>query len=157
MRLLSDVRLRRLAWAALNAFGLAALLAVDWLTRPSGQSFMAPSAGALWLSVGLGVALGAAGAAQERYLLRHRRDFLLAFARAPLRERLSWGLQRTNLWLGGWFLALLLALAVGCYLSGVFVLPVVYAANAVLFAFNGRRAAQFAAEARRQTEEQPQP
>jgi hypothetical protein len=93
----------RLVWAAGSAAVTAACVAADWrLREQTGSSFMAPSVVALDLSIVLGAVLGVAGSLWERYLFRHQREFLLAFHRAPLGERLRWVYQRRNLLLNGW-------------------------------------------------------
>jgi hypothetical protein len=123
---------------------------LDWLLGDrAGQSFLAPRATDLWLSVALGMALGAATMLWERYQLRSQRGHLLAFHQAPLRDRLSWSFQRTNLLQGGWIVLAQLALLGWCYFSGVFVLPALFAMNAVHFAGNRRLAGEFNEELRR--------
>jgi len=139
----------RLAWSAGTAAAAAALVGIDWLLRRGGHDGLAPSAAMLWLSLSLGAVLGAAAALWERHQLRNRRDFLLAFHRAPLRERLSWRYQKTNLIAGGWLLLAVLALLGWCAFCRVFVLPALFAMNAVQFAANRRLAGRFDEDLRR--------
>jgi hypothetical protein len=139
----------RLAWSAGTALAAAALLGADWLLRRGGHAALAPSAAALWISVSLGAALGAAAALWERYLFGNRRGFLLAFHRAPLSERLRWRYQKTNLLVSGWLLLAVLALIGWCVHSGAFVLPALFALNAVQFAANSRSAGRFNEELQR--------
>lgn len=139
----------RLAWCAGSVLAFTAIVGIDWLLRSAGgKTFMAPTTAALWLSVALGAILGALAALWERHLLHARRSHLLAFHRAPLGERLSWRLQKVNLLLSGWLVLALLILIGWCVFAGVFVLPALFAANAVQFAFNRRLAAEFSDELR---------
>jgi len=140
----------RIAWSVGSAVVLVSFVAADWVWRSGSQSFLAPSAAALWLSVALGLALGGMTALWERYLFLNQRDYLLAFLRASLWERLSWHHLKSNLLLNGWLILSLLALLGGCFVSGVFVLPPLLAVNAVTYAFNGRLAGQFNEELRQQ-------
>jgi hypothetical protein len=140
----------RIVWSAGAAVATAVMVGADWLLRSGGgRSFLAPSAADLWLSVALGLALGGAAALWERYLLSNQRGHLRAFHRAPLRERLAWHHQRTNLLLNGWLVVALLALIGWCVAWGVFVLPALLAVNAAQFACNARLAGRFDEELRR--------
>ena len=56
---------------------------------------------------------------------------------------------RENLRLNGWVIVSLLALIGGCVLAGVFVIPAIFATNAVEFAFNNKLAARVGEELRR--------
>jgi hypothetical protein len=121
-------------WAAVNGVATVSLAGADWLGRAwGGGSFMAPTLGLLWLSIALGGALGAAGLTAAWLMPQAQREFTAEFGRLPLRERLLWRYQRRNLLYHGWFLLLLLGLIGWCWHSAVFVLPAIFAANAVLF------------------------
>jgi hypothetical protein len=142
----------RLTWSAVMAVATALLVGLDWALRSTaGQNFMAARASDLWLSVALGVVLGAVALLWDRYQLRKRRDHLLAVRQTPLKDRLAWRFQRTNLLYNGWLFLAMVALVVWCYVSGVFVLPAVFAMNAVQFAGNRRLAGEFNEELRHRT------
>jgi hypothetical protein len=133
----------RLAWFVASAAGTALFLGIDWVLRAwSGHSALAPTAADLWLSVGWGLALGLVAMIWEWYLLRTRREFLLAFHQAPLRERLQWKYQGPNLLHSGWLVLAILALIAWCYFNKVFVLPALCALNAGQFFMGNRRALQ---------------
>jgi hypothetical protein len=82
----------------------------------------------------------------EGYLLRHRREWVLALHQAPLTERLKWKYQGPNLLLNGWRALAVVSLIAWCYFSDVFVLPALCAANAVIFVGNRRAAQEFQAK-----------
>src|SRR5688572_11151759 len=95
----------RLMWAVGMAGAVAAFVGLDYFLRAMGWgSQLAPTHAALWLSVAAGAALGLLAMLHERYLMTRRRAALMAFLRAPLRERLTWRMQKTNLWLNGWLI-----------------------------------------------------
>ena len=126
----------RLAWSATSAVITALFVILDWVLRSlTGESPLAPSATDLGLLVGVGMALGLVGMRWESYLLRHRRVFLLAFHRAPLAERLKWKHLGPNLLMQCWFTIPILLLIAWCYFSQVFVLPMLFAMNAVTRVF----------------------
>jgi hypothetical protein len=134
------------------AVAAALFVGLDWLLGDrTGRSLLAPRAADLWLSVALGMALGAVSMLWERYQLRSQRGRLLAFHQAPLRDRLGWRFQRTNLLQGGWIVLALIALIGWCFFSGVFVLPALFAMNAVQFAGNRRLAGEFYEGVRQRT------
>src|SRR5437868_2825915 len=88
----------RLIWSAVSAVGMACFVGLDWLIRTwTGHIGLAPTTPDLWLSVALGMVLGLAGMLWEGYLLRSRRELVLACHRAPLAERLQWKYQGPNL------------------------------------------------------------
>lgn len=147
----------RRAWWVASAVGTALFIGLDWLLRAwTGQSPLAPTATGLWLSVGVGMILGLAGILHERYLLRYKRTFLLAFYRAPLPERLQWKYQGPNLLINGWFTLAILALIAWCYFTHVFVLPALFALNAVFFLGNRHAAQVFNAELEQHPEDASQ-
>ncbi len=132
---LLGTRRRQQLWAAISSSAVVVLVGVDWLTREeSGRSFMAPTAELLWVSVGLGAGLGASMLAATWLAPRRQREFAAEMARLPVRERLRWRHQRRNLLYHGWCVAGIWALAGCCLYRWVFILPAVYAMNAVLFA-----------------------
>ncbi len=132
---LIKTRRRQLAWAAFSALSVGGLVLIDRLTREGdGRSLIAPTAGLLWTSIGLGAGLGAVALAATWLAPSGQRAFAAEFARLPLRERARWKHQRRNLRYHGWFLIAGGALAVWCAYWWVFMLPAVYAMNAVLFA-----------------------
>jgi hypothetical protein len=116
---------------------------------------MAPTPVALYQSIGLGAVLGLAGLLWERYMFGRQREFLLAFNRDSLRERLRWKYQRKNLLLSGWVLLALFGLLGWCLYQWVFVLPAVFSADAVLFAGNSRVAGEFQMELRQANPVEP--
>jgi hypothetical protein len=79
----------------------------------------------------------------EGYLLRNRREFLLAFHGAPFSERLKWKYQGRNLLLNGWLVVAIISLIAGCNFNEVFVVPALCAVNAVLFLGNQRAVREF--------------
>jgi hypothetical protein len=136
----------RLTWFVGPAVCTAIFVGTDWLLRAWGARGLAPTATDLWLSIGWGMALGLAGMLWEGYLLRHRREFLLAINRASLLERLKWKYQGPNLLLNGWFFLAILSLIAWCYFNEVFVLPALCALNAVYFMGNRRAVQEFNAK-----------
>ena len=88
------------------------------------------------------MALGLVAMLWDWYKLRTRREFLLAFHHASLRERLRWKYQRPNLLLNGWLVLAILALIAWCYFNQIFVLPALCALNAGQYFMGNRRAIQ---------------
>lgn len=139
----------RLTWSVAMAGATGLLIGIDGFLRyTAGQSFLAARAADLWLSVAVGLALGAVALLWDRYRLRHQRHRLLAIHQTPLNQRLTWRFQRSNLLQNGWLVLALLALVAWCYFSGVFVLPALFAVNAVEFAGNRKLAAELDEELR---------
>jgi hypothetical protein len=137
----------RLAWSAASITLLAAFVAGDWAARARGWgSYLAPTAGDLWVAVGLGGLVGLTGCVWERFLLTSHRADQLAFHRAPLEERLRWRHQWRNLRQNGWFMLLMFGLIGWCTWSWVFVLQSLLAVNAVMFACNRQLVTGFRAE-----------
>jgi hypothetical protein len=137
----------RLTCSAVCTLVLAFLIGYDWLVRAEGgASFLAPTATALWLAVGLGTVVGALVIVLERFLLVHRRAEQLAFHRSTYWERLSWKHQRANLLLTCGLLLLAFAVLRACAHWQVSPLPLLLAWVAVASVGNRRLAASFKAE-----------
>jgi hypothetical protein len=122
-------------WAVANGALALVFAGADWLARDQGWgSFLAPSQDLLWQSIVLGSGLGLLALTAAWLMPRSQREFTAEFAGLPLRERLRWRHQKWNLLYSSWSLLLIWGLIGWCWLSGVFVLPGIFAANAVLFA-----------------------
>src|SRR5262245_24743558 len=132
MSLLSKRRGQQV-YAAVSAAAVAVLVGVDWLLREdSGRSFMAPTVRLLWASIGWGAGLGVAMLAFCWLALPRDREFVAKMAPLPRRERRWRSLRRTLLY-NGWCMVGIWGLAAWCLYWRVFILPAVFAMNAVVF------------------------
>jgi hypothetical protein len=110
-------------------------------------SWVARTPSALLLTICGGLALGLAGAVQERYQLVHQRSEELEFHRACFIDRLRWRYQQPNLVQNGWLMIALGGLMAWSIHQGVTVLAPLCAVE-VPFLLNLRLTKAFSTELR---------